>query len=112
MPEDTNSDAESAYSSVSQALEGEDNYEYNSEQDTGAVKNWNFPKIHTHQHCPDDVRGKGVSKGYNTKPYEKMHGQSKKIYAHQTNFRDFVPQVSFLNTILARVYHLLNFNRF
>ena len=56
-------------------------------------KNWNFPKMHTLVHSFDDIREKGVSQNYNTKPNEKLHGPLKKSYMRQTNFRDVAPQV-------------------
>ncbi|KAI0309431.1 hypothetical protein OF83DRAFT_1166855 [Amylostereum chailletii] len=56
-------------------------------------KNWKFPKVHLHQHVFDDIRAKGVTKNYNTKPNEKMHGPLKKAYLHRTNFKDFAPQI-------------------
>ncbi|KAI0644335.1 hypothetical protein C8Q79DRAFT_913714 [Trametes meyenii] len=57
-------------------------------------KSWNFPKNHTHQHLPFDIIGKGVSKGFNTKNSEKMHGILKEIYTDQTNFKDIYAQIS------------------
>ena len=56
-------------------------------------KDWNFPKAHTHKHAFSDIQNKGVSKNYNTKPNEKMHGALKTTYQCRTNFRDVAPQV-------------------
>ncbi|KAI0310246.1 hypothetical protein OF83DRAFT_1070829, partial [Amylostereum chailletii] len=56
-------------------------------------KNWNFPKVHLHQHAFDDIRAKGVTKNYNTKPNKKMHGPLKKAYLRRTNFKDVAPQI-------------------
>ena len=56
-------------------------------------KNWNFPKMHSHQHAPSDILAKGVTSNYNTKPSEQMHGDLKWIYSEHTNFRNFEGQV-------------------
>lgn len=55
-------------------------------------KTWDFPKIHWHKHTFDDILAKGVTRNYNTKPYEKMHGPLREFY-HGTNFRNVAPQV-------------------
>ncbi|KAF8266993.1 hypothetical protein EI94DRAFT_1771963 [Lactarius quietus] len=54
-------------------------------------KNWNFPKMHALVHSFDDVRAKGASQNYNTKPNEKLHGPIKKAYM-RTNFKDVAYQ--------------------
>ena len=36
-------------------------------------KSWNFPKAHTHYQVFDDIKNKGVTQNYNTKPNEKAH---------------------------------------
>jgi hypothetical protein len=58
-----------------------------------ASKNWSFPKMHALVHSFDDIREKGASRNYNTKPNEKLHGPLKKSYLLRTNFRDVAPQV-------------------
>ncbi|KAH9892021.1 hypothetical protein C8Q73DRAFT_650423, partial [Cubamyces lactineus] len=68
-------------------------------------KNWNFPKAHTHQHLLDDIVEKGVSKNFNTKPFEKMHGVIKGIYQDQTNFKNVEAQI-------ARIEHQLSVTRY
>lgn len=62
-------------------------------KDLPQPKNWNFPKIHTHQHLFDDIRAKGVTRNYSTKPNEKLHGPLKKSYRLRTNFKDVAGQV-------------------
>nr|VWO96301.1 Hsp70 [Ganoderma boninense] len=57
-------------------------------------KNWNFPKMHTHQHTLRDILTKGVTRNYNTKPFEKMHGALKDIYQERTNFKDVDKQIT------------------
>ncbi|KAJ7280986.1 hypothetical protein C8J57DRAFT_1564409 [Mycena rebaudengoi] len=52
-----------------------------------AEKNWNFPKMHSHDH------DKGVARNFGTKPDEAMHGATRDIYLRQTNFRDVAPQI-------------------
>ncbi|KAG1829439.1 hypothetical protein EV424DRAFT_1470719 [Suillus variegatus] len=56
-------------------------------------KNWNFPKKHLLTHLFDDIIAKGVTRNYNTKPNEKMHGPLRAIYHWQTNFKDVAPQI-------------------
>lgn len=57
-------------------------------------KGWNFPKAHTHIHMFDDIRNKGVTRNFNTKPNESAHRPLKKFYLQHTNFKNFDPQVS------------------
>ncbi len=59
------------------------------------VKNWNFIKIHSHVHAADDIRAKGVTRNYNTKPNENSHGRLKKAY-QRTNFKNIEEQVSLI----------------
>ncbi|KDQ51821.1 hypothetical protein JAAARDRAFT_62330 [Jaapia argillacea MUCL 33604] len=56
-------------------------------------KNWCFPKMHTHQHLFDDIKAKGVTQNYNTKPNEKMHGPLKDSYDLRTNRKDVTAQI-------------------
>uniref|UniRef100_A0A8H7Y623 Uncharacterized protein n=1 Tax=Psilocybe cubensis TaxID=181762 RepID=A0A8H7Y623_PSICU len=60
-------------------------------------KSWNFPKAHTHQHIFDDILDKGVTRNYNTKPYEKANGPLKKFYQNHTNFKNVAPQILQVN---------------
>ena len=52
------------------------------------VKPWLFPKAHMHSHSPSDIRRKGVTLNYNTKPNEKMHGKLKEWYLRRTNYKN------------------------
>jgi hypothetical protein len=65
------------------------------EAETDNMKSWNFPKIHLRKHLCRDIREKGVTRNYNTKPNEKMHGPIRKIYQYRTNFKDVADQVSY-----------------
>ncbi|PCH43343.1 hypothetical protein WOLCODRAFT_86231, partial [Wolfiporia cocos MD-104 SS10] len=56
-------------------------------------KNWNFPKVHTHQHAFEDIKAKGVTRNYNTKPSERQHQVLKKSYQLRANKRDFAQQI-------------------
>ncbi|KDR67396.1 hypothetical protein GALMADRAFT_232065 [Galerina marginata CBS 339.88] len=56
-------------------------------------KDWNAPKVHTHQHIFLDILQKGVTRNYNTKPNEKLNGPLKKYYQHHTNFKNVAPQI-------------------
>ncbi|KAJ7241195.1 hypothetical protein B0H12DRAFT_1250508 [Mycena haematopus] len=56
-------------------------------------KNWEFIKIHLHQHVFDDIERKGVTKNFGTKIDESMHGPARAAYLRQTNFKDVTPQI-------------------
>ncbi|KAG1849526.1 hypothetical protein F4604DRAFT_1883786 [Suillus subluteus] len=60
-------------------------------------KNWNFPKLHMDLHIFDDIKAKGATRNYNTKPNEKMHGSLKDSYLLRTNFRDVAEQILHIN---------------
>ncbi|KAK0492651.1 hypothetical protein EDD18DRAFT_1108661 [Armillaria luteobubalina] len=57
------------------------------------IKDWNFPKAHSHQHLFDDIEAKGVTLNYNTKPNESMHGSFKESYQRRTNFKNVDEQI-------------------
>jgi len=42
--------------------------------DKHSEKEWDFPKLHTHQHLFDDIENKGVTCNFNTKPDKNLHG--------------------------------------
>ncbi|KAF9470013.1 hypothetical protein BDZ94DRAFT_1329905 [Collybia nuda] len=56
-------------------------------------KNFNFPKMHAHQHVFDHIRDKGATYIYSTKLFERLHHALKKWYQLRTNFRDIAPQI-------------------
>ncbi|KAJ6625396.1 hypothetical protein B0H10DRAFT_2174251 [Mycena sp. CBHHK59/15] len=56
-------------------------------------KNWNFPKMHSHQHVFDDIENKGASRNFGTKINESMHGPIRQTYHKLTNFKDVTPQL-------------------
>jgi hypothetical protein len=57
-------------------------------------KNWDaIIKIHLLNHIFNEIEAKGVTRNYNTKPNEKLHGPLKKHYLRRTNFKDIAPQV-------------------
>ena len=58
-------------------------------------KNWKFIKMHLQSHAYEDILAKGVSRNYNTKPNEKLHGPLRDIYHERTNFRDVAKQVRY-----------------
>ncbi|KAG2155158.1 uncharacterized protein EDB93DRAFT_1248116 [Suillus bovinus] len=43
-------------------------------------KNWSFPKLYMTTHLFDDIKAKGATRNYNTKPNEQMHGPLKDLY--------------------------------
>ncbi|KAJ6480393.1 hypothetical protein C8R45DRAFT_1054375 [Mycena sanguinolenta] len=56
-------------------------------------KDFNFPKMHAHQHLFDDIRRKGVGRNFGTKIDEALHGSARATYLRQTNFKDVAPQI-------------------
>ncbi|KAK7680232.1 hypothetical protein QCA50_016741 [Cerrena zonata] len=56
-------------------------------------KDWNFPKYHALKHLFQDIRAKGCTRNYNTKPNEKCHGLFKKAYQRQTNKKEVEGQL-------------------
>ncbi|KAI6099065.1 hypothetical protein F5141DRAFT_1190670 [Pisolithus sp. B1] len=63
-----------------------------SEKTKNVKKNWNFPKNHMHMHVFDDIKAKGVTWNFSTKPNEKMHGPLKEKYQRCTNFQNVAEQ--------------------
>ncbi|KAJ7265150.1 hypothetical protein C8J57DRAFT_1622209 [Mycena rebaudengoi] len=57
------------------------------------AKNWDFPKMHSHQHLFDDIENKGAALNFGTKIDEAMHGSARNTYLRQTNFKDVAPQI-------------------
>ncbi|KIM66047.1 hypothetical protein SCLCIDRAFT_111742, partial [Scleroderma citrinum Foug A] len=66
---------------------------YAEKMQQGSEKNWNFPKNHLSMHVFDNIEAKGVTRNFNTKPNEKMHGPLKESYQLQTNFKDVADQI-------------------
>ncbi|KAG2078672.1 hypothetical protein BDR04DRAFT_1124392 [Suillus decipiens] len=66
--------------------------EYITQSQPETFKNWNFPKKHLISHVFDDILAKGMTRNYNTKPNEKMHGALRKIYLQRTNFKNVASQ--------------------
>jgi hypothetical protein len=58
------------------------------------LKNWDFPKVHMMTHLFDDIIAKGVTRNYNSKTSESLHGAFRWDYQSGTNFRDVDAQVS------------------
>ncbi|KIK17452.1 hypothetical protein PISMIDRAFT_15087 [Pisolithus microcarpus 441] len=56
-------------------------------------KNWNFPKNHMHMHVFDNIEAKGITRNFDTKPNEKMHGPLKEKYQKHTNFKNVAQQI-------------------
>ncbi|KAI0681797.1 hypothetical protein C8T65DRAFT_598069, partial [Cerioporus squamosus] len=63
-------------------------------------KDWDFPKMHLHQHLIRDIIDKGVTRNYNTKISEKLHVLLKEIYLNRTNFKDTEEQLGNIDHIL------------
>ncbi|KAG2092954.1 uncharacterized protein F5147DRAFT_747983 [Suillus discolor] len=69
--EDTIAAGRAALNKFSELME-----EYIPESQPETSKNWNFPKKHMIMHIFDDILAKGATCNYNTKPNEKMHGET------------------------------------
>lgn len=67
-------------------------------------KDWGFPKNHMHKHIFDDILAKGVTRGYNTKYNENMHGGLKDSFQWRTNFCEVEEQVRHLLVYLSLVH--------
>ena len=52
-------------------------------------KDWNIPKMHTHVHTFPDIKAKGVTVNYDTKPSEGTHGAPKATYKLNSNGKEF-----------------------
>jgi hypothetical protein len=53
-----------------------------------ADKNWDIPKMHLRVHAFDDIVAKGVTRNYNTKVNENLHGPIKDFYEQVGNGKD------------------------
>lgn len=58
-----------------------------------AGKSWEFAKVHTHQHLPQDVRNKGVQKHMTTRISERFFGALRKWYRTRSNFKNVTDMV-------------------
>ena len=61
--------------------------------ESSPIKDFNFPKMHAHQHVFDHILDKGVTSVYSTKLFERLHGALKTWYLLRTNFKNVAPQV-------------------
>ena len=59
-------------------------------------------------HLFDDIKAKGVTRNFNTKPNEKMHGPLKESYQLRTNFKNVVDQVSRFTNHIVNINCLLD----
>ena len=57
------------------------------------IKNWDFPKIHTHMHATRDIRLKGALHHMSTRLFEHFHGPIRKWVQLRTNNKDIWDQV-------------------
>ncbi|KIK46880.1 hypothetical protein CY34DRAFT_21734 [Suillus luteus UH-Slu-Lm8-n1] len=86
--EDTIKDGRKALENLTQLMD-----KYIEDTSDLIDKSWNFPKKHLSAHLFDNIEAKGVSRNYNTKPNEKMHGPLKDAYQDRTNFKNFAEQI-------------------
>ncbi|KAG1901040.1 uncharacterized protein F5891DRAFT_1128297 [Suillus fuscotomentosus] len=56
---------------------------------------WDFPKTHLWKHVTRDIRMKGATRNYSTRPNEKLHGPLKEAYERQSNGKEVADQVCF-----------------
>ncbi|KAK6966673.1 hypothetical protein R3P38DRAFT_2815922 [Favolaschia claudopus] len=56
-------------------------------------KNFNFPKQHATSHVIQDIRTKGTTNHFSTRPGEGFQQEAREAY-NQTNFKDVVPQMT------------------
>ncbi|KAG1874024.1 hypothetical protein C8R48DRAFT_551623, partial [Suillus tomentosus] len=55
-------------------------------------KNWNFLKLHIDLHIFDNIKAKGATQNYNTKPNKKIHSSLKDSYLLYMNFHNITEQ--------------------
>ncbi|KAI9572239.1 hypothetical protein HD554DRAFT_2320517 [Boletus coccyginus] len=68
---------------------------------------WDFLKAHLWKYVVWDIRTKGVTRNYSTRPNEKMHGALKDVYADRTNGKDIEKQFTSSIKILHVDHHRL-----
>lgn len=49
--------------------------------------------MHSHKHAFADIRAKGATLNYNTKPNKKLHKPLRDVYNLRTNFKQVAEQV-------------------
>ncbi|KAG2750980.1 hypothetical protein P692DRAFT_201710246, partial [Suillus brevipes Sb2] len=54
---------------------------------------WDFPKTHLWKHVTQDIRMKGATRNYSTRPNEKLHSPLKEAYERQSNGKDVADQI-------------------
>ncbi|KAF8961518.1 hypothetical protein BDZ97DRAFT_1921202 [Flammula alnicola] len=66
---------------------------YKKKSTLQADKSWDIPKMHLRDHTFDDILAKGVTRNYNTKINEGLHGPIKDIYEQIGNGKDVDEQI-------------------
>lgn len=79
-------------------------------EDTELEKNWQFLKMHLHVHLLNDIRNKGCLAGQSTHDFEKRHGNLRKIYLRQTNFKDIADQICILPNVWLFPYSISRYS--
>ncbi|KAF9501094.1 hypothetical protein BDN71DRAFT_1555900 [Pleurotus eryngii] len=79
---------------------------------TELEKSFNFPKAHLFEHLFADIKLKGATRNYNTKPNEKIHGELKNVYQWRTNFQDVAPQDFLNNNLQARGQQYIHLDQY
>ncbi|KAI5993201.1 hypothetical protein EDD15DRAFT_2388095 [Pisolithus albus] len=59
----------------------------------GLRVDWDFPKVHLWKHVSRDIRMKGATRNYSTRPNESMHGPIKEAYERRSNGRNVATQI-------------------
>ncbi|KAG6808615.1 hypothetical protein H0H92_003492 [Tricholoma furcatifolium] len=53
----------------------------------------NYPKFHLQSHAFEDIKAKGVLRGYSTRHFEGRHCSYKESYQNSTNFKEYTDQI-------------------
>ncbi|KAA1474760.1 hypothetical protein DENSPDRAFT_906474 [Dentipellis sp. KUC8613] len=68
-------------------------------------KDWDFPKQHAATHLPSDIRNKGATINYSTRPGEGFQREMKEAY-RTTNFKDTERQMSQVDANMEAIAHI------
>ncbi|KAJ3555947.1 hypothetical protein NM688_g2296 [Phlebia brevispora] len=69
-------------------------------------KKWDFIKLHWQTHSYDEIWAKGATRNYNTKPFEKLHGEFKTTYRERTNYKQVDNQILHVNHQLVTAHSI------
>ncbi|KAG6808950.1 hypothetical protein H0H92_002276 [Tricholoma furcatifolium] len=69
----------------------------------------NYPKFHLQSHAFEDIKAKGVLRGYSTRHFEGRHRSYKASYQHKSNFKEYTDQI-LLDDMINLSMHMIREN--